>query len=345
MSIALSILDLAFVADSSTAAATFQASVLTAQTAERLGYRRYWFSEHHNMPSIASSAPAVLVAHIASHTKHIRVGSGGIMLPNHSPLVIAEQFGTLEALYPGRIDLGVGRAPGGDASTFSALRRDPSAAEHFPQDVMELQALLGPSQAGQAVQAIPGTGLNVPIYILGSSLFGARLAAILGLPYAFASHFAPDALETALEVYREEFRPSAALSKPYVIAGLNVMAADSTAAAETLYVDTLRRISQSLMKRMGTPMPTMSDELLFASPAGRQARHMLSYVVTGNRDQVRRGVKGFVQMTAADEVMVVCNVVDTAARLHSFEILAEAMSGEMIGEAGAKREQSQALYL
>jgi len=321
----LSILDLAFIAEASTPTATFEASLETAQHAERWGYLRYWFSEHHNMPSIASSAPSVLIAHIAAHTKHIRVGAGGVMLPNHSPLVIAEQFGTLEALYPGRIDLGLGRAPGGDQKVVAALRRDSIAAEQFPQDVMELQALLGPFNADQQVQAIPGTGMNVPLYILGSSLFGARLAAALGLPYAFASHFAPDALEAAIEIYREEFRPSAQSKEPYLIAGLNVFAADTLAQADKLYSDTLRRITLSLLNRSGRAAQGEGDDQLFDSPAGRQARHTLHYSAVGDMQLVKRGVERFMQHTSADEIIVVTTVVDTKARLRSYEILAEAM--------------------
>jgi len=325
MSISLSILDLAFITETSTAAATFKASVNTARHAERLGYHRYWFAEHHNMPSIASSSPGILIAHIAAHTQSIRVGSGGIMLPNHSPLVIAEQFGTLESLYPGRIDLGLGRAPGGDPLTFAALRRDPRAAEHFPQDVSELRALLGPAKPNQKVQAIPGTGLKVPLYILGSSLFGARLAAAFGLPYAFASHFAPDDLEAAIEVYREEFQASDQLETPHVIVGLNVIAADTSAQAQQLFTDTLRRWSLSLLMRAGGQLPQLSDEQLFATAASQQARHMLRYTVLGDAKQVKQGVNRFLQHTRADELMIVSNIADHSARLKSYGILAEAV--------------------
>ncbi len=326
MPVALSILDLAFIAETSDASATFQSSVTLAQHAERWGYKRYWFAEHHNMPTIASSSPGILIAHIAAHTQTIRVGSGGIMLPNHSPLTVAEQFGTLEALYPGRIDLGLGRAPGGDQKTFAALRRDPRSAELFPQDVVELQKLLGPLQANQDVQAIPGTGLKVPLYILGSSLFGARLAAALGLPYAFASHFAPDDLEMALEIYREEFQASEQLAKPYVIAGLNVFAADTKELAEDLFTDCLRRFSLSLLKRMGGNLPEIRDDQLFSSPAGRQARHMLRYTALGDPMGMKQGVDRFLRLTQADELMVVSNVIDPNTRLRSYEILAETMA-------------------
>src|SRR5438552_776370 len=230
----LSVLDLAIVVQGATPADALHNTLDLAQHAERWGYRRYWLAEHHNMVGIASAATAVVIGYVAASTKTIRVGAGGIMLPNHSPIVIAEQFGTLESLYPGRIDLGLGRAPGTGQRTLRALRRDPAGAEHFPQDVLELQALLGPLQPGQAVQAVPGTGLNVPIWILGSSLFGAQLAAMLGLPFAFASHFAPDALMPALQTYRAEFQPSAQLDRPYAMVGVNVIAAETDAEAQRL---------------------------------------------------------------------------------------------------------------
>lgn len=323
MTLALSVLDLALVAPSLGAAETFAASVKAAQCAETLGYTRYWFAEHHSMASIASSAPAVLIAHIAAHTQKIRVGSGGIMLPNHSPLLIAEQFGTLATLHPGRIDLGIGRAPGGDQKIFAALRRNPAAAEHFPEDVLELQSLLGPAREGRSVEAIPGTGTNVPLYILGSSLFGAHLAAHMGLPFAFASHFAPDALDAALEVYRSEFRPSAACPQPYAIAGFNVIAADRQEEAEQLYHEAWRRISRSLAKR--TELEHLSDEDLLRSLAGRHARHMLSCAAVGDRPRVRAAVQRFAERTRAQEIIVATNLIDTEARIHSYRVLAEAM--------------------
>src|ERR1700758_28710 len=231
----LSILDLAPIARGQSASESFAASVTLAQRAEELGYHRVWYAEHHNMPSIASSATSVLIAHVGAQTSSIRLGSGGVMLPNHSPLVIAEQFGTLAALYPGRIDLGLGRAPGTDQQTTYALRRDPRTADRFPQDVLELQAFLRGESTVQGVDAYPGKGSNVPLYILGSSLFGAQLAGMLGLPYAFASHFAPDALMQALEVYRQYFKPSKHLDKPYVMVGMNVIAAESDAEAKRLF--------------------------------------------------------------------------------------------------------------
>src|ERR1700724_222211 len=231
----LSVLDLSPIIEGGDAALAFRNTVDLAQHVEQWGYHRFWLAEHHNLPGIASAATSVVIGHVAGKTKTIRVGAGGIMLPNHSPLVIAEQFGTLESLYPGRIDLGLGRAPGTDQRTLRALRRDANSADTFPHDVRELQAFLGPLQPGQSVQAVPGTGTNVPIWILGSSLFGAQLAAEFGLPYAFASHFAPDALMMALQVYRREFQPSAQLKKPYAMVGVNVIAADADAEAQRLF--------------------------------------------------------------------------------------------------------------
>src|SRR3954464_5877031 len=236
MRIPLSILDLAPIARGETAGSSIAASVALAQRAEEVGYQRVWYAEHHNMPSIASSATSVLIAHVGAQTREIRLGAGGVMLPNHSPLTIAEQFGTLEAMYPGRIDLGLGRAPGSDQNTMYALRRNPSSADRFPQDVLELQAYLAGETRVPGVDAIPGKGSNVPLYILGSSMFGATLAAALGLPYAFASHFAPDALETAVAAYRREFRPSAELERPCVIAGVTVIAADTSSGARQQFL-------------------------------------------------------------------------------------------------------------
>jgi luciferase family oxidoreductase group 1 len=320
----LSGLDLATITEGQEPRQVFQASVDAARAAEELRYARYWFAEHHNMPSILSSATSVLIGHVAAHTSSIRVGSGGIMLPNHSPLVIAEQFGTLETLHPGRIDLGVGRAPGGDRETFLALRRDPAAAEYFPQDVAELRDLLGPAQPGQRVQAIPGTGTNVPIYILGSSLFGAKLAATLGLPYAFASHFAPAALDDALAAYRQNFRPSEQLGAPYVIAAMNVYAAETRDAAEALVTSSLVRMARGLISRSGSPAPDVSDYALLASPVGQQVRSMLQHTAAGNADDVRAGVQDFADHTGADEIMVVTNTPDVESRIRSYQILAAA---------------------
>ncbi len=319
----LSILDLALVSPTHGVAATFAASVASAVRAEELGYTRYWFAEHHNMTSIASSAPAVLIAHLAAHTKKIRLGSGGIMLPNHSPLVIAEQFGTLASLHPGRIDLGLGRAPGGDHKVFAALRRDPAAAEHFPQDVLELQRLLGPTSNEMAVKAIPGTGTQVPLYILGSSLFGAQLAARLGLPFAFASHFAPDALEAAMEIYREEFRPSEACPTPYAIAGMNVIAADKQEEAEQLFYEAWRRIARSIGKIESSE--SVDDGILLRSPAGQHARHMLTYAAVGDGPRIKAQVEQFAKQSRADEIIVATHLIEPSTRIRSYEILAQAM--------------------
>jgi luciferase family oxidoreductase group 1 len=327
--IRLSILDLATVPEGGTPGAAMQASVVVAQHAERWGYHRIWFAEHHNMPSIASSTPGILIGHIAAHTSHIRVGSGGIMLPNHAPLLIAEQFGTLESLYPGRIDLGIGRAPGTDFATIRALRRDPASAERFPQDVIELQTWLGPLQPGQTVRAVPGTDTNVPIYILGSSLFGAQLAAALGLPYGFASHFAPDSLLEALAVYRDQFKPSAQLDAPYVIAGFNVIAADTSEQARDLFQRNLVRRARSLAQG---DVSAFSDEEVLASPVGRHARHMVKYAAVGNPDEVARELQAFIDLTGADELMIVTGIGDSRARLRSYELLAE-VAGIMPGSA------------
>src|SRR5687768_9105483 len=256
---AVSILDLAFVPDGGTPADALRRSLELAQHAEAWGYTRFWLAEHHNMAGIASAATAVVIGYVAGGTRTIRVGAGGIMLPNHAPLVIAEQFGTLESLYPGRIDLGLGRAPGTDQRTLLALRRDPSAADTFPQDVLELQALLGPLQPGQVVQAVPGTGLKVPIWILGSSLFGAQLAAMLSLPYAFASHFAPDALMPALQIYRERFQPSEQLEQPYAMLGVNVIAAETDEEARRLFTSAQQQFTNMLRGTRGQ-LPALSSD-------------------------------------------------------------------------------------
>ncbi|MFL6043155.1 MAG: LLM class flavin-dependent oxidoreductase, partial [Gaiellales bacterium] len=272
----LSILDLAVVSGGGTARDAFEASVVLARRAEERGYLRVWYAEHHNIPSIASSATSVLIAHVAAHTETIRLGSGGIMLPNHSPLVIAEQFGTLATLHPGRIDLGLGRAPGTDQRTWRALRRDPAAAEEFPRDVLELQGYLSGQSRIPGVEAIPGAGTDVPVYILGSSLFGAKLAAVLGLPYAFASHFAPEALQQAVALYREDFEPSAQLDRPYVIAGVNVIAADSEEEAASRH----RSVVRSRVGRMLGGRRRFTDEELdelVRSPQGQHVAGMMRY--------------------------------------------------------------------
>lgn len=328
MPLRLSILDLATASAEVPPARAMAASVELAQAAEGWGFTRYWFSEHHNMPTIVSSAPAVLAGHIAANTERIRVGSGGVMLPNHSPLVVAEQFGTLETLYPGRIDLGLGRAPGGDQHTFAALRRDPAAAGDFPRDVLELQALLGDPQPGQRVHAVPGEGTHVPLYILGSSQFGAQLAAQLGLPYAFASHFAPAELVPAVARYREGFAPSAQLDAPYVIAGMNVFAADTDEEAGALFERSLATMARGLAKLSGWTGEA-TDEDLLASPVGRQARMMLHHTAVGAPDRVREQVLAFAAHADADEVIVAMNSAEPASRLRSYELLAGAFADEL----------------
>jgi luciferase family oxidoreductase group 1 len=318
----LSVLDLAFVPRGATPSDALRNTLDLAQHAERWGYHRYWLAEHHNMVGIASAATAVVIGYVAGGTRTIRVGAGGIMLPNHSPLVIAEQFGTLETLYPGRIDLGLGRAPGTDQLTVRALRRPPSSAEHFREDVRELQALLGPLQPGQTVQAVPGTGLKVPIWILGSSLFGAQLAASYGLPYAFASHFAPDALMQALQVYRAEFEPSAQLDKPYAMVGANVIAADSDAEARRLFTSAQQSFTNIVRGTRGQLPPPIDDiEAYWSSAEKAHVSTMLSCSFVGTLETVGRALDRFVEETAADEVMVASAIYDHSARLHSYELL------------------------
>ncbi|HEV7675006.1 MAG TPA: LLM class flavin-dependent oxidoreductase [Candidatus Angelobacter sp.] len=320
----ISILDLAFVAQGSTPADALHHSLDLAQHAERWGYRRFWLAEHHNMVGIASAATSVVIGYVAGGTNTIRVGSGGIMLPNHSPLVIAEQFGTLESLYPGRIDLGLGRAPGTDQRTLRALRRDPTSSDNFPHDVRELQAFLGPLQPGQSVQAVPGTSTNVPIWILGSSLFGAQLAAEFGLPYAFASHFAPDALMMALQVYRREFKPSAQLKKPYAMVGVNVIAADTDAEAQRLFTSAQQAFTNAVRgTRRQLPPPIDNIESYWSAMEKAQASNMLACSFVGSQENVRLGLEGFVQQTGADELMVASAIYDHSARLHSYELLSE----------------------
>jgi luciferase family oxidoreductase group 1 len=320
-SIPLSILDLAFIARGQTARDAFAASVKIAERAEELGYLRVWYAEHHNMASIGSSATSVLIEHIASKTRTIRVGAGGIMLPNHAPLVIAEQFGTLEALHPGRIDLGLGRAPGTDPTTTRALRRNLASADTFPEDVLELQAYLAGDTLVPGVNATPGRGAKVPLYILGSSLFGARLAAGLGLPYAFASHFAPHALEEAVALYRREFHASPQLAAPYVIAGVTVIADDTTRHAE----EQLREVQRSrarLLLAKGQPLTDEEADFLLESPAGQQLNQMLTYAAVGTAQEVHAYVADFARHADADELMAVHPSPSLDARLRSIEILA-----------------------
>ena len=320
---ALSILDLAIVGRNETPADAFANCVAVARRAEERGYRRIWYAEHHNMSSIASSATSVLIAHVAAHTSTIGLGAGGVMLPNHSPLVIAEQFGTLATLHPGRIDLGLGRAPGSDQNTMRAMRVDFQASERFPEDVLELQAYLRGETRVPGVQAVPGGGTNVPLYILGSSLFGAQLAAMLGLPYGFASHFAPAHLLKAVEVYRREFRPSEQLAEPYVIAGVNVIAADSDEDAQRQRRD----VSRSRVARfLRVPRELSDDEAdqVLASPEGREIAHMMHYTTAGTPDVVHRYLTNFVKEVAVDELMTVHPSLTIGERLRSIDLLADA---------------------
>ena len=320
LSVPLSILDLAIIGPGQTARDAFAASVRVAQRAEELGYRRVWYAEHHNMASIASSATSVLVAHVATETRTIRLGAGGVMLPNHAPLVIAEQFGTLEALHPGRIDLGRGRAPGTDPTTTRALRRDLSSADTFPDDVLELQAYLGDETRVAGVYATPGRGAKVPLYILGSSLFGAKLAAMLGLPFAFASHFAPHALTEAVALYRQSFRPSAQLAAPHVIAGLTVIAAETTGRAKELLV-AVQRSRVRLLLGKGRSFTDDEADALLESPAGLQLMQMMTYAAVGTEDTVRTYTEAFIRHADADELMVVHPAPSIEARLRSIELL------------------------
>ena len=329
--IPFSVLDLAPINIGETASDAFRKTLELAQHAERLGYRRFWLAEHHNMAGIASSATAVLIGHVAAGTRSIRVGAGGIMLPNHSPLVVAEQFGTLASLFPGRIDLGLGRATGADPATTRALRRDPvGAAEQFPQDVLELQAYFGDELPENGVRAVPGAGLHVPIWILGSSLYGARLAALLGLPYAFASHFAPDYLEPAIELYRSAFRPSPGHEQSYLMLSVNVLVAETDEEARRHF--TSQQLS-FLQVRRGQPMPvqppvdTMEGLWTPAERAG--VEHALRYSFVGSPRSVALSLREFIATHRPDELMVTAHVYDQRARLRSLELLAELRDREL----------------
>jgi luciferase family oxidoreductase group 1 len=329
MPVELSILDLAPIGRGQTAQDSFGASVALAQCAEQLGYKRVWYAEHHNMPSIASSATSVLIAHIGAHTQTIRLGAGGVMLPNHAPLLIAEQFGTLAALYPDRIDLGLGRAPGSDQNTMRALRRDPSSAGSFPQDVRELQGYLGDSSLIPGVDAVPGRGSHVPIYILGSSMFGAKLAAAFGLPYAFASHFSPELLDPALAAYRAEFAPSDTLDRPYVMAGVNVLAAETREQAQA-QLQTVRRLRAVGLygRRLGVSPVDATDQQadqLLAAGMATQVDQMLTYTAVGTAQDVHDYLTEFAERTGADELITAHHAPDVAARLGSVQYAAQAM--------------------
>jgi luciferase family oxidoreductase group 1 len=325
MRIPLSVLDLAPIARGETVSSSIAASVALARRAEEHGYRRVWYAEHHNMPTIASSATSVLISHVGAQTTSIRLGAGGVMLPNHSPLTIAEQFGTLEAMYPGRIDLGLGRAPGSDQNTMYALRRDPNSADTFPQDVLELQAYLAGQTRVPGVDAIPGKGSRVPLFILGSSLFGAHLAAALGLPYAFASHFAPQALESAVATYRREFQPSAQLEAPYVIAGVNVVAADTVEAAQEALQGVRRNLAVGLFGR-GRTFSDEEADLLLEQGAGHHVGSMLTHTAVGTPRQVGDFLERFREQADADELIVAHQSPTTEGRLRSVELTAEAMA-------------------
>src|ERR1700692_2538384 len=323
---ALSILDLVRVTEDTDARGALDNARDLAAHAEQWGYRRIWVAEHHNMPGIASAATSVVLAHLAAGTKTIRVGAGGIMLPNHAPYVIAEQFGTLARLFPGRIDLGLGRAPGTDQLTLHALPRSPEAAETFPQDVMELQAFLAPAVPNQRIQAVPAAGTEVPLYILGSSHFGAMLAAELGLPYAFASHFAPDHLITALEIYRSRFKPSEQLDRPYAMAGVTVMPAGSDAEARRLATTQQMSFTNIFRGARGLSQPPIDDIESYWSPTEkRQGVGVLARSIIGSPGTVRSGIDALVAETGADELMIVSDVYDHVTRLRSFELIASAV--------------------
>lgn len=331
--IPFSVLDLAPIPQGADAAQALKNTRDLAQHAERWGYTRFWLAEHHNMTGIASAATSVVIGNVAGATSTIRVGSGGIMLPNHAPLVIAEQFGTLASLYPGRIDLGLGRAPGTDQLTTRALRRHLAAADDFPRDVLELQSYFRPAQPGQAVRAVPGAGLSVPLWLLGSSLFSAELAAVLGLPFAFASHFAPQLMEPAVEIYRARFKASEQLDRPHVMLAVNVFAADTDAEGKRLFTSMQQ---QFLNLRRGTPgqLPPPVDSMDAIASAGELlgVQQALACSFVGAPETVRRGLRRFIRETGADEIMVTGHIFDHAARLRSFEIAAQARE-ELAAEA------------
>lgn len=321
----LSVLDLAPVLEDGNASQSLANSLDLARHAEKLGYRRYWLAEHHNMPGIASAATAVVIGHIAGGTTSIRVGAGGVMLPNHAPLVIAEQFGTLAALYPGRIDLGLGRAPGTDMATARALRRNlESGVDSFPHDVVELINYFAPAESGQQVRAIPGEGQNVPVWILGSSLYGAQLAALLGLPYAFASHFAPGDMDQAIQVYRSQFQPSQFLQKPYLMMGLNVCAADTEEEARDLFSSLEQAFVAMRTNQRGKLRPPIKGYRDTLDPMARaMLDQTLSLAVVGGPAKVREGVDAFIARTGADELMVTAQIYNHQSRKRSYEILAQ----------------------
>jgi luciferase family oxidoreductase group 1 len=322
----LSILDLVPITKGQSVGEAVAGSVALAQAAERFGYQRVWYAEHHNMATIGSSATSVLIAHVAANTSTIRLGAGGVMLPNHAPLVIAEQFGTLASVHPGRIELGLGRAPGSDQVTMRALRRDPAAADTFPRDVVELQGYLGDSSPVPGVEAIPGRGTHVPLFLLGSSLFGARLAAELGLPYAFASHFAPAALHDAVAIYRRDFAPSPQLEQPLVLAAVNVVAADSTADAEQELHRVLVARVAAIFGRAGRALTDDEAEAALRSGAAAQVEQMLTYSAVGTPSQVAAYLEQFAKHADADELITAHHATSLERRLRSVQLTAEAMS-------------------
>ena len=329
--IPLSVLDLAPVCEGATPGQAFANMLDLARHAERWGYHRYWLAEHHNMPGIASAATSVLIGHVAGGTSRIRVGAGGIMLPNHSPLQVAEQFGTLASLYPGRIDLGLGRAPGTDHATARALRRYFDSADQFPQDVTELLHYFEPVQPGQAVQAVPGAGIEVPVWLLGSSLFSARLSAAMGLPFAFASHFAPDAMDEALALYRRDFRPSARLRTPWAILALNVVASESEAQSRRLFTTQQQGFVNLRRGRPGRIPPPVDDIEAFWEPHEKAGvERALACTVLGDPEQVGEGLAAFAARHRPDEMMLTANIFDHAARRHSFALAARAFRGETV---------------
>jgi luciferase family oxidoreductase group 1 len=336
--IPFSILDLAPIPKGATASEALRNTLALAQRAERLGYKRYWLAEHHNMPGIASAATAIVIAHVAGGTRTIRVGSGGIMLPNHSPLVIAEQFGTLASLYPGRIDLGLGRAPGTDMMTARALRRTmDDGAEQFPQDVLELQEYFAAAQPGQHIRAVPGTGLEVPIWLLGSSLFSAQLAAMLGLPFAFASHFAPDLMKQALEIYRSRFQPSKKLDRPYAMLGANVLAADTDAEACRQFSSQQQSFINLRRGSPGQVPPPIDDIDSYWSPAEKaMVERSLAVSFVGSAEAVQLGLAAFIESAQPDELMITAHVHDQPARLRSIELVSKVRENLASAERGNK---------
>jgi luciferase family oxidoreductase group 1 len=325
--VSMSVLDLATIVEGDTPSDAFRKSLALAQEAERLGFTRYWFAEHHNMESVASSATAVLIGYVAGGTSTIRVGSGGVMLPNHAPLIIAEQFGTLESLYPGRIDLGIGRAPGTDQLTSMALRRTlKGSVDDFPNDVIEVLNYLAPHDPEARVRAIPGEGTQVPVWLLGSSLYSAQLSAMLGLPFGFASHFAPTYLNEALRIYREQFRASHHLQQPYALACVNVIAADTDEEAQFL-ATSFYQLALGLIRNKRRPLQPPAENMneLWSEPEKAAVRQMMHYSFVGNRETVKKELQNFLDTTGANEIMITSHVYDFEARLKSYRIVAELM--------------------